>query len=93
MCKGAKCYLFIWYTLVPLIGDAHGLKVWFPHLETIYERAHHDVAYKNHGNLFSSTLDSCATTTISIMSSLGFDIFALIVNFIQECWVPRHVTT
>jgi len=43
--------------LAPLIGDAHGFKVWFPHLETIYEGAHHDVAYKNHGNLFSTYIE------------------------------------
>jgi hypothetical protein len=42
---------------------------------------------------FPLTLNSCATTTITIMSSLGFDIFALIVNFIQGGWVPRHATT
>jgi hypothetical protein len=42
---------------------------------------------------FPLALNSCATTTITIMSSLGFDVFALIVNSIQEGWVPRHVTT
>jgi hypothetical protein len=35
---------------------------------------------------FPLTLNSCATTTMTIMSSLGFDIFVLIVNFIQEGW-------
>ncbi len=42
---------------------------------------------------FPLTLNSCAIATITIISSLGFDIFALIVNSIQEGWVPRHVTT
>jgi hypothetical protein len=83
----------MWYTLAPLVGDAHGFKVWFLHLETINEGAHHDVAYKTMEIYFPLTLNNCATTTISIMSSLGFDIFALLVNFIQEGWVPRHVTT
>ena len=26
------------------------------------------------------------------MSRTGWDTFALVVNFIDDCWVPRHVT-
>ena len=38
---------------------------------------------------------SCATASITFdlwMSRAGFDTFALVVNFIDDCWEPRHVT-
>jgi hypothetical protein len=37
---------------------------------------------------------SCATTSITFdlwMSRVGFDTFTLVVNFINDCWEPRHV--
>lgn len=37
---------------------------------------------------------TCATPTITFdlwMSRAGFDTFALVVNFIDDCWVPRYV--
>ena len=41
------------------------------------------------------TITSCATASITFdlwMSRAGFDTFALVVNFIHDCWEPRHVT-
>ena len=40
-------------------------------------------------------ISSCQTTSITFdlwMSRTGWDTFALVVNFIDDCWVPRHVT-
>ena len=40
-------------------------------------------------------INSCQTASITFdlwMSRTGWDTFALVVNFIDDCWVPRHVT-
>jgi hypothetical protein len=39
-------------------------------------------------------LFSCVTTSVTFdlrMSQSGFDIFSLVVNFIDDAWVPKHV--
>lgn len=39
-------------------------------------------------------LFSCVTTSVTFdlwMSQSGFDIFALVMNFIGDAWVPKHV--
>ncbi len=39
-------------------------------------------------------LFSCVTTSVTFnlwMSQNGFDIFSLVVNFIDDAWVPKHV--
>jgi hypothetical protein len=41
------------------------------------------------------TLFSCVTTGVNFdlwMNWSGFDTFALVVNFIDDGWVPKHVT-
>ena len=43
----------------------------------------------------SPLIDSCQTASITFdlwMSRTGWDTFALVVNFIDDGWVPRHVT-
>ena len=40
-------------------------------------------------------ISSCQTASITFdlwMFRTGWDTFALVVNFIDDCWVPRHVT-
>ena len=40
-------------------------------------------------------ISSCQTASITFdlwMSRTGWHTFALVVNFIDDCWVPRHVT-
>jgi hypothetical protein len=39
-------------------------------------------------------LFSCVTTSVTFdlwMSQSGFDIFALVMNFFDDAWVPKHV--
>ncbi len=41
------------------------------------------------------TLLSCVTSSVNFdlwMSQSGFDTFALVMNFIDDGWVPKHVT-
>jgi hypothetical protein len=41
------------------------------------------------------TLSSCVTISVTFdlwMSQNGFDTFALVMNFIDDRWVPKHVT-
>jgi hypothetical protein len=41
------------------------------------------------------TLSSCVTTIVTFdlwMNQSGFDTFALVMNFIDDGWVPKHVT-
>jgi hypothetical protein len=41
------------------------------------------------------TLSSCVTISVTFdlwMSQSGFDTFALAMNFVDDGWVPKHVT-
>jgi len=61
------------------------------------------LVYEHIPTLFAKTMEwyvlpviaSCTTASITFdlwMSRVGFDTFALVVNFIDDCWEPRHLT-
>ena len=69
-------------------------KVKFPTQKALVHEHIHALLAKTMERYVLPEIASCATASITFdlwMSRVGFDTFALVVNFIDDCWKPRHV--
>jgi hypothetical protein len=92
--KGYEMLFFVkssWHWILVMSKD---VKIYFPIQKQLVRGHIFNVLAKTMKTPILPTLGDCATTTITFdlyMSMTSFDMFALVVNFIGEDWVSKHV--